>query len=123
MRYKLLPSSFERCVEFLMNLINSQRNLPIKPYEPSRLNGSIGFWFSIFKNHKDIYDKIIELEDEYLSKTDPKYKEYKSNINNQVLSIKTTVIKNNIEYRFMSDEWLNSSKALDEEWFKKNEMD
>lgn len=121
LRYKLLPFSFERCVEFLMNLINSQRNLPIKPYEPSRLNGSTGFWLFISKNHKNIYDKIIELEDEYLLKTDPKYKEYKSNINDQVLgiSIKTILIRNNIEYRFMSDEWLNSSKALDEEWFKK----
>ncbi len=64
-KYELLPNSFSACFWALENLLKEQRKLPIEPKKREYFIKSGKFSVYLMENHRDVFDKLVEIEDEY----------------------------------------------------------
>lgn len=110
--YQLLPNSFQKCIECLKGLIDSQKKLKPKPLKKKDcLSGSFELWEYIKKESPKTFKKIGKLEKEFQR---GKYKIPKD----LEFYIGDKVIEKG-KYRFVSEEWLLSVSKIDTEWFVK----
>lgn len=109
---RILPSSFNARLSILKELLNTQKSLPVDPYEylvklPAR------FWRYMKEEDEDFYHKFIELEHKYYEKYHPEIIEQRTHDKNRIkVSFET------VQYR-ANKEWYEIYKIIDKEWLKR----
>ena len=107
--YELLPNSFRECVDILKELKSNQEKLIRQPVKPTGLKGSLEIMEFIEKESKETYENLMELQKRYLKE--------KYNIKSDCFVILDQKIDPN-KHRFVSDNWIENIKILDDKWFK-----
>jgi hypothetical protein len=116
LRYNLLSRSFEGCLNLLLKLKKVNEELAPNP-ENNRLTYPARLLFFLRREHKEFFDKLLEVEKEYYQKYFPALIPKEADIYTVVSEPKIVPVNNN--YRRLSDGWLKSVAKIDDDWGKK----
>ena len=115
--YSLLPSSFVRLLQIFKDTIEYNKKFPIEDEHPERdidgsLTASAGFWLYLRDNHRELLDKIVEVQKQYNSDILHLPKDGLFLTNSISLKMPERPIKR------MSPAWCEIARKFNNSWFK-----
>lgn len=109
LRQKVLPISFDTCLDVFEELLKIQRSLPKNPQE-NELVMPGGFWSYMVEEDNKLFQDFLEFLNRYYLKFHPELMEYR---NEQKLIQKE-------EKKFQANSaWLDTYEIINEDWIKK----